>query len=516
MNLRHLGPLSVLTATTVSLLTVFAPMSARAAAPNGGRETDGVVSKGHLKAAQLLDVAPNHWAYTAIQELMEKYRIMGAYPDRTFRGQRTVTRYEIAAMLANVMDRFEHLEDAGTPATIQDVRVVDRLKDDFKVELVDLNTRLLALETASKSLDATLADLKARAGLADKVKGTIGVTVEDDPEDRLKPFVVTNFEVKFGSDLDANTSYSASITGGNPAAASGGTPVFTRGGDKKDKGLPNGNMTLNGNAQITTKVAGVGASTFKVGEFTPGTFVGLGGFAHHYGDGIIGSGLAGPSGNTVRTGGNGQDIGVGTKITAGNLNVGAGLNTQFLFGGLSYALGSLGDVNVIADGDHNSIGNVALEGDPAYHFAGSVDLGSDKLGLSLQLGMTYAGTKTTPKAGLNFITNVLGAELCLGGTYKTDVDQTTGEMIPTGYVYYPAKGFVPSVLFGAKEPETLFSSKGQSGPGSLLGSKAGWTLQFGIPNPLMPNLTLEFDMQSNLLLGDYDGWGYAISTSTDF
>lgn len=502
MRPRFLGYLTALTAATASMLTLQTPAVAQS-------------DKGMLKAAQLVDVAPNHWAYKAIQTLIEKYRLMGGYPDKTFRGLRNVNRYELAAILATLMDRLDTMETHGAPPTPQDAKLVDRLKDEFKVELRDLNTRLVQLEDNSKGVEAALKDLKSKAGGGDKVHGWIGVTVQDDPEDRLKPYVTSGFEVKFSSDIDENTSMSASIGGGKPAAASGGTPIFTRGGDMKDKGLPDGHMYLNANTRITTKLPSLGDTSFRAGFFPAGALVGLGGFAHHYGDGIIGSGLSGPSGNTVRLWN--DDIGVGAKFKSGPIGYGLGINTSYFFGGASLELGSLGDVRVIADGDHNSIGNVNLEGDPTYHAAASLNLGSDKLGLSLQGGMTYSGTKITPKGALNFITSPFGGtELCLGMTFKTDTDMTTGEIIPTGYFFYPSQGWIPSVLVGAKEPETIFDAKGQQGPGSLLGTKAGWTVQLGIPNPLMPNLTAELNMQSNVLMGDYDGIGYAISTSTDF
>ncbi|MNY77683.1 hypothetical protein D3C86_2176670 [compost metagenome] len=50
----------------------------------------------------------------------------------------------------------------------------------------------------------------------------------------------------------------------------------------------------------------------------------------------------------------------------------------------------------------------------------------------------------------------------------------------------------------------------------MQGTKAGWTLQLGIPNPFLPAFTFEMNMQSNVLAGDYDGFGYALTTSTDF
>ncbi|MBO9541816.1 S-layer homology domain-containing protein [bacterium] len=498
MRSRYLGHWIALATAGAAVL---APSAAWAQAP--------------VKAAQLIDLAPNHWAYGAIQSLVDKYRVMGGYPDMTFRGQKAVSRYELAAVLAQVMNRFDSLEGKGIPATPSDAKMVERLKDEFRVELLDLHKRLVSVEQKTTALESAVRDLKNNAGGSGKVSGNVGVTIQDDPQDRLLPYAVTSFEVAFGGEIDETTSYKASIGGGNAAGSSGGTPLFTR-RNKTQQGLPSGAIELNGNVAISSKHPKLGISTFRVGQFAPGAMMGLGGFAHHYGDGIIGSGLSGPSGNTVRTWDN-SEIGIGAKSKFGSLGVGGGINTKFMYAGLSYDLGSFGDVRVIGDMDHNSIGDVTLTGDPVYSGAAALNLGSDKLGLSIQGGLTYAGVKFTPKFGVNgIITSFLDSEICAGFTYKTDPDGTAMEIIPTAYIFVPSEGWRPSVLFGAKEPQTLATKGGGSGPGSVLGTKAGWTLQFGIPNPFLPSFTFEMNMQSNLLAGDYDGFGYAITTSTDF
>jgi hypothetical protein len=44
--------------------------------------------------SQLTDVQPTDWAFTALQSLVERYGCIAGYPDRTYRGQRAMTRYE--------------------------------------------------------------------------------------------------------------------------------------------------------------------------------------------------------------------------------------------------------------------------------------------------------------------------------------------------------------------------------------------------------------------------------------
>ncbi len=49
--------------------------------------------------SELSDVLPSDWAYTALQRLVEEYGCIEGYPDRSFRGNRAMTRYEFAAGL---------------------------------------------------------------------------------------------------------------------------------------------------------------------------------------------------------------------------------------------------------------------------------------------------------------------------------------------------------------------------------------------------------------------------------
>lgn len=456
-------------------------------------------SLAQTKAAQMVDLAPNHWAYAAIQRLVEKYRVMGGFPDKTFRGQKPVSRYELAAALANIMDRLEVMGETGR-VTNADLKTVQNLRTEFRPEL---EQRIVALEGQVKSL-------QGKIGSTDKVHGNIGITVLDDPQDRLRPYMATGFRVDFGSKLDGTLSYGASISGGRGANGSGNTPAITR--DRNNDGTfsrgnpPGGAITLGANAGIKASLTDM-ASVIKVGHFAAGEFMNLGGFAAHWGDGIIGSGLAGAGGNPVRLG---RDIGLGGKIQAGGLGAGLVVNSMYVAAGTNLDFG-LGSLHLVGDVDHNSIGDLEIEGDPSYHLAGSLNLGNDKLGLSLRAGLN----QKVPVAGAELVYNLGGVELSGAISYQTDGDGNTAEILPAFYVFVPNIG-PTSWLFGLREPQTIQSRSG-AGPGSLLGTKAGATVQVSVDNPLLPNLTMEANLQQDLLFGQtYDGWGYAISTSTGF
>jgi len=57
-------------------------------------------------AASFADVPSNHWAYEAVNELVAAGLIQG-YPDGTFKGQNDLTRYEIAVMVARLLNDME-------------------------------------------------------------------------------------------------------------------------------------------------------------------------------------------------------------------------------------------------------------------------------------------------------------------------------------------------------------------------------------------------------------------------
>jgi len=56
-------------------------------------------------AGPFTDVPTDHWAYDAIDKLQAEGFVEG-YPDGTFRGNRSFTRYEMAMVVARIWDRL--------------------------------------------------------------------------------------------------------------------------------------------------------------------------------------------------------------------------------------------------------------------------------------------------------------------------------------------------------------------------------------------------------------------------
>src|SRR2546425_6765743 len=103
-------------------------------------------------AQPFADVPTDHWAFDAIAELAAKGIIEG-FPDGTFKGDRGVTRYEVAMIVARILARIEAIKipapAAAAPApqvTRADVQTIQRLVNEFRAELAALGVRVTAVE----------------------------------------------------------------------------------------------------------------------------------------------------------------------------------------------------------------------------------------------------------------------------------------------------------------------------------------------------------------------------------
>ena len=89
-----------------------------------------------------VDVPANHWAYDAVSKLA-KSGIVDGYGDGTFRGERTMSRFEMAQIVAKAMTRSDKA-DADNKA------LIDKLAVEFAAELNNLGVRVAKLEDKTK------------------------------------------------------------------------------------------------------------------------------------------------------------------------------------------------------------------------------------------------------------------------------------------------------------------------------------------------------------------------------
>jgi len=114
-------------------------------------------------AQEFPDVPPDHWAYDAVQDLVEKGIIQG-YPDGTFGGKRAMTRYEFAEALSKAIPAILELAKqpappppigtegvtppppaAGPQVTKEEFDALRKLVDEFRDELAAVGVDVEAL-----------------------------------------------------------------------------------------------------------------------------------------------------------------------------------------------------------------------------------------------------------------------------------------------------------------------------------------------------------------------------------
>jgi len=155
--------------------------------------------------SQLTDVRPTDWAFQALQSLVERYGCIAGYPNRTYRGNQAMTRYEFAAGLNACLDRVNELIAASTSDLVkkEDLDTIRKLQEEFAAELATLRGRVDALEARTTTLEkqqfSTTAKLEGEA-----VFGVAGVISGDDADGNRAP---RNFVLGYRSRLNINASF---------------------------------------------------------------------------------------------------------------------------------------------------------------------------------------------------------------------------------------------------------------------------------------------------------------------
>ena len=131
--------------------------------------------------SQLSDVKPTDWAFQALQSLVERYGCIVGYPDKTYRGNRALSRYEFAAGLNACMNRLSELLASSTADLVrkEDLATVQKLQEQFAAELASLRGRVDALEVRTATLEKQQFSTTTRLN-AEAVVALAGVATGDD------------------------------------------------------------------------------------------------------------------------------------------------------------------------------------------------------------------------------------------------------------------------------------------------------------------------------------------------
>ena len=150
------------------------------------------------------DVTADDWAYQAVSDLSAQGVVEG-YPDGTFKGERNMTRYELAQIVARLMAKEDQL-NAQQQATL------DKLAGEYADELANLGVRVSNLEKKvgniswagdAKMMYTNNAEKKAK----DTYKGRIRLNVKGQVNDAtyVQGRILTNMYFKDAGTDDGNT-----------------------------------------------------------------------------------------------------------------------------------------------------------------------------------------------------------------------------------------------------------------------------------------------------------------------
>ena len=126
------------------------------------------------------DVTPDDWAFQAVSDLSVQGVVEG-YPDGSFKGERNMTRYELAQIIARLMAKEDQL-NAEQQATL------DKLAGEYADELANLGVRVANLEkkvgNISWSGDARM-QYQRRLDKEDYFNGRMRINVEGQVNDQV-------------------------------------------------------------------------------------------------------------------------------------------------------------------------------------------------------------------------------------------------------------------------------------------------------------------------------------------
>ncbi|MDD3146304.1 MAG: S-layer homology domain-containing protein, partial [Candidatus Riflebacteria bacterium] len=99
-------------------------------------------------AAPFSDVPFSHWAYDAVNNLATRGILQG-YPDGSFKGSRSLTRYDLAMVTAKMLANVEQMMESGIGTNLvtkADLQTLEKLTVEFADELALLGVKVTALE----------------------------------------------------------------------------------------------------------------------------------------------------------------------------------------------------------------------------------------------------------------------------------------------------------------------------------------------------------------------------------
>jgi hypothetical protein len=160
-------------------------------------------------ANPFVDVPLNHWAYDSVQSLAAKGVIVG-YPDGTFGGSRTMTRYEFAEAVAKALAYVEGMDFASA----EDVAILEKLAIEFADELANLGVTVADLEAAVGANSEAIAAMEGTVAKHEKFFDPVKITGDINVEYRKVVYptvgvatIIDQSEIGFKAEINDTTTF---------------------------------------------------------------------------------------------------------------------------------------------------------------------------------------------------------------------------------------------------------------------------------------------------------------------
>lgn len=468
----------------------------------------------------LTDVRAEHWAYKAIKELVEKYGgVMEGFPDKTFRGTNSITRYEAAAAFYKIMLQLSQVSDLtkriGT-ITLTDLKNLRTLQEEFQKELESIKKQNGEQAEQIKKLEEQIAKIKDDLGTV-RFGGNVSVNAEDVFEDNFRAGYGTNFSLNMRIAATEKTTIRATLSGD-----------FSNTQEENEKGkkgtksqfATSGGPEVNfGEAWFDHKEAAFLSPRVKFGYMSvtrmiqPFTSI-----STQFSNSIVGllddasTSRADPNlfGKTrgIRLG---RTFVAGVELNEGIFNLAVAASPDVIYGQLKLDLGLL-KLRWISEGDQSLfIGEPVL--DTLHNHTAILDVGNETVGLGLQA--TFRGLPDDFNfRGASAATNLALGGFNMGASGKFENEKTYQQIIGGLYVSTPsnlkqvnpdfADTNIPSLLIAVQSPFTLLNGELYEGSATEVGDLAGFMVQLSYDNPIIPNLTLEFSQRRKVFINTRD------------
>ena len=172
------------------------------------------------------DVPAKHWAYDAVNKLAQA-GVVDGYGDGTFKGDKTMTRYEMAQIIAKAMNKNVNADQKAT---------LDELSKEFATELNNLGVKVEGLQDQMDKMVKVSGDARVRYFAQENAN--------DNTDFRAR--------VNFDGKISDNLKFNARLTSGN----------MNYDGGNGDAGINTANVTFNALGLTNT----IGRQDIKLGE----------------------------------------------------------------------------------------------------------------------------------------------------------------------------------------------------------------------------------------------------------